>query len=85
MVTTDGGNTWIDQNVPTDVNLNAILFRDAKEGWAVGYNGVILYTTDGGVTWLIQQSPTANNLRDLVQTPSGQLWVIGDATTIIRY
>ena len=85
MVTSDGGTTWTDQNVPTDVNLNAILFRDAKEGWAVGDNGIILYTTDGGVTWLLQESPTANHLRDLVQTPSGQLWAIGDATTIIRH
>ena len=75
----------LNQTVPTQENLNAILFRDAKEGWAVGDNGTILYTNDGGVTWLLQESPTRNNLRDLVQTPSGQLWAIGDATTIVRY
>ena len=85
MATTDGGGMWVDQTVPTDANLNAILFRDANEGWAVGDNGTILYTADGGVTWLMQESPTGNNLRDLVQTPGGQLWAVGDATTIIRY
>ena len=85
MATTDGGATWIDQTVPTQANLNAVLFRDANEGWAVGDGGTILYTSDGGVTWLMQQAPTTNNLRDLVQTPSGQIWAVGDATTIVRY
>ncbi|MDE0555365.1 MAG: YCF48-related protein, partial [Candidatus Poribacteria bacterium] len=76
---------WIDQTVPTQANLNAILFLNANEGWAAGEAGTILHTTDGGVTWLMQESPTKSELWDLVQTPGGQIWAIGDATTIIRY
>ena len=85
IVTTDGGKTWIDQTVPTNENLNAILFIDEKVGWAVGDKGVIVHTTDGGVTWSEYPSPTRNNLRDIVKTPDGTLWIIGDSTTILRH
>ena len=85
MVTTDGGVSWIDQTVPTEENINAVLFMTEKEGWAVGDKGIILYTRDGGVTWLKQSSPTINNLRDIVKTKNGTLWIIGDSTTILRY
>ena len=85
MITTDGGGTWIDQTVPTEENINAVLFITEKEGWAVGDKGTILYTQDGGVTWLKHNSPTQSNLRDIVKTENGTLWIIGDSTTILRY
>ena len=85
MITTDGGETWIDQTVPTEENLNAILFVNEKEGWAVGDKGIILQTSDGGVTWLKYSSPTSNNLRDIIKTPNGTLWIVGDSTIILRY
>ena len=85
MITTDGGTTWIDQTVPTNETINAIVFITEKEGWAVADKGIILHTTDGGVTWLKSSSPTINNLRDIVKTPNGTLWIVGDSTTILRY
>lgn len=47
--TTDGGSTWTIQNSGTSEPLNAVHFKDALHGWAVG--NIPLYTTDGGRTW----------------------------------
>lgn len=45
----DGGKTWRAQPSGTTQQPNAVRFRDAKHGWAMG--NVSLYTTDGGATW----------------------------------
>jgi len=49
--TEDGGATWkklvqIDGDTLLDID-----FADAKNGWAVGAEGVIYHSVDGGVTW----------------------------------
>ncbi len=46
----NGGDTWLDQTVPTARNVNAIFFYDEKHGFAVGDSGLILYTSNGGLT-----------------------------------
>jgi photosystem II stability/assembly factor-like uncharacterized protein len=46
----DTGNTWSAQAVPTTKNLYAISFVDEKHGIAVGDTGTILRTANGGVT-----------------------------------
>ena len=48
--TTDGGATWTKQRSGTQETLEAVRFKDALHGWAVGTN-LALYTTDGGTTW----------------------------------
>ena len=35
-------------------DLTAVYFVDAKQGWAVGHDGVVLHTDDGGDTWALQ-------------------------------
>ncbi|HQQ63261.1 MAG TPA: YCF48-related protein [Pseudomonadales bacterium] len=50
----DHGKTWQQANVPTRQMLNAVYFVDNKQGWAVGYDGLILNTVDGGMNWNIQ-------------------------------
>lgn len=56
VVSTDEGVTWRQVIVPTRAMLTAINFPDAKHGWAVGHDGVILATTDGGEHWARQDN-----------------------------
>ncbi len=48
----DGGESWRQaSSVPTRVPLTDVHFVDAKRGWAVGHDAVIIHTRDGGETW----------------------------------
>ena len=42
---------WIQAEVPVSVTLTAVFFPTYDQGWAVGYDGVVLHTEDGGKTW----------------------------------
>lgn len=50
----DDGARWTQAKVPVDVLLTAVSFVDARHGWAVGHDQVILHTMDGGVSWTLQ-------------------------------
>lgn len=50
----DEGATWQQATVPVSVDLTALFFVDAKQGWAVGHEGVVLHTADGGASWELQ-------------------------------
>jgi len=49
----------------TILNLNKVLFLDARTGWAVGKGGTILHTTDGGQNWQPQASESDENFIDI--------------------
>lgn len=51
----DQGLSWRQAQVPVSVDLTAVAFPSASQGWAVGHGGVILHTRDGGVSWSKQQ------------------------------
>lgn len=51
VVSDDQGKSWVQAVVPVSVDLVAIAFPSAQQGWAVGHGGVVLHTTDGGLTW----------------------------------
>jgi photosystem II stability/assembly factor-like uncharacterized protein len=58
LISTDGGETWQQQQVPTRTSLTGVYFHDRNLGWAVGHDSAILRTTDGGVTWeLVSWAP----------------------------
>jgi photosystem II stability/assembly factor-like uncharacterized protein len=62
IATNDGGANWAPEAVPTDLQLDAITFRDSTHGWAGGYSsssGQVIATTDGGRTWAVQTLPAA--------------------------
>ena len=44
VVSTDDGKTWKQSTVPVSSDLTAVYFVDAKDGWAVGHDGVVLHT-----------------------------------------
>lgn len=52
----DAGAHWQQKPVPVSVDLVALSFADAQNGWAVGHGGVVLHSNDGGNTWAVQRS-----------------------------
>ncbi|HWA27803.1 MAG TPA: YCF48-related protein [Lacunisphaera sp.] len=56
LLSDDEARTWRQVVVPTRAMLTGVSFADAKHGWAVGHDGVILATADGGQTWALQPS-----------------------------
>ncbi len=60
---TDGAHTWEAAESPTTATLTGVSFAaDARHGWVVGHDALILATTDGGVTWRKQWQ--GDNLQD---------------------
>ena len=58
LISTDGGETWQQQQVPTRTALAGVYFHDRNLGWAVGHDSAILRTVDGGTTWeLVNWAP----------------------------
>lgn len=47
----DQGKNWVQAQVPTRQLLTAVHFADARHGWAVGHDALILATDDGGQSW----------------------------------
>jgi len=56
LLSSDQGRTWTQSVVPARAMLTGVSFPDARHGWAVGHDGVILATTDGGLTWKRQDA-----------------------------
>jgi photosystem II stability/assembly factor-like uncharacterized protein len=50
--------------VPVSSDLTAVHFADARNGWAVGHDGVILHSADAGDRWTVQL--TGRNVADLL-------------------
>jgi len=62
LISTDGGETWQQQQVPTRTMLTGVYFHDRNLGWVVGHDSAILRTADGGVTWeLVSWAPEDEN------------------------
>ena len=56
----DDGAIWTQARVPVQVMLTAVRMHDARTGWAVGHDAVILRTRNGGETWqLVHDAPQA--------------------------
>jgi photosystem II stability/assembly factor-like uncharacterized protein len=47
----DGGQQWQQAEVPAQVSLTALAFKDASTGWACGHFGSLMQTRDGGQRW----------------------------------
>jgi photosystem II stability/assembly factor-like uncharacterized protein len=59
LLSADGGGSWRQTiSVPTRATLTDVTFVDAKRGWAVGHDAVVIHTRDGGESWELQyQAP----------------------------
>lgn len=49
----DAGASWVQSPAPARATLTAVYFADARRGWAVGHDEVILRTIDGGEHWFV--------------------------------
>ena len=58
-LTDDDGATWRRAAAPAAPLLTAVAFADAKHGWAVGHDTVILASEDGGESWTLQYAAPA--------------------------
>lgn len=76
---TDQGQNWQQIVVPTRVMLTAVDFIDAKRGFAVGHDAIILRTQDGGETWhIVHHAPEEKRpLLDVVVHDRRRVTAIG--------
>ena len=51
LVSTDEGRSWRQADVATRALLTGVFMHDARLGWAVGHDEVVVRTRDGGLTW----------------------------------
>ena len=51
LISTDQGQSWRQAEVETRALLTAVFMHDARLGWAVGHDEVVVRTRDGGLTW----------------------------------
>ena len=56
----------------------SVYFRDANNGWTVGFSGQILRSKDGGVTWTAQTSPVRSSLSSVLFDSSNRGWITAD-------
>lgn len=74
------GETWERaQTPPTSPLLTAVFFQDAKNGWAVGHDSVILNSNDEGKTWTQKFSAPADQkpLMDILFTDANNGFAVG--------
>jgi photosystem II stability/assembly factor-like uncharacterized protein len=60
LLSDDQGSTWTQAKVPTRATLTGVWFHNAKLGWAVGHDEVVIRTEDGGENWELQHSAPEN-------------------------
>src|SRR5580765_5565925 len=60
-----------------DASLRSVFFIDAKEGWAVGDEGVILHTLNAGKSWSRQPTGLRSSLRSVHFLTPEIGWVVG--------
>jgi photosystem II stability/assembly factor-like uncharacterized protein len=51
LVSADSGRSWRQAEVETRALLTGVFMHDARLGWAVGHDEVVVRTRDGGLTW----------------------------------
>lgn len=97
--TTDGGETWHEQektlmegtgvfdvlDLPTLYGVHMI---DAQRGVAAGIEGHIARTRDGGQTWRFDEVkvdyPIVDPLFNIVEFPNGHGWAVGAAGEVVQ-
>jgi photosystem II stability/assembly factor-like uncharacterized protein len=75
----DRGETWQAVELPIESSLMAVDFRDARNGVAVGLNGMVLVSSDQGKTWQKAQGVgTTEHLFDIAWHNDGWM-AVGDS------
>jgi photosystem II stability/assembly factor-like uncharacterized protein len=87
-----GGHILKTENMTTWKTINSgikgvflgMTFRDAKTGWVVGKDGLVIRTDDSGENWRrLAIGLTTNTLRAIAFASSGSIVAVGDSGTVI--
>ncbi|QNJ98145.1 YCF48-related protein [Constantimarinum furrinae] len=83
--TIDGGNSYNEIFIYTNVSFLSIDFYDENHGFVVGNNGIILFTNDGGMNWNSQNSGTSTtDLNSINMVSPTNAVIVGDNGTVLR-
>ncbi len=72
----DAGMSWVQVPSPVSSDLVQVRFRDARHGWIVGHDSVVLHSSDGGLSWKVQLD--GRSLLNLLREVYGQRADKGD-------
>ena len=64
-------------------SLSAIYFKDANNGWIVGFSGQILRSRDAGVTWQALKSPVNTWLSAVAFDRGNRGWITADESLLL--
>ena len=82
--TSNGGDTWIEQQTGQINHLFDIYFIDPDTGWIVGEGGIVFKTIDGGINWFAQSSGINNTLHSVCFANENVGWAVGENGTILK-
>jgi photosystem II stability/assembly factor-like uncharacterized protein len=77
--TTDGGTNWTNQFGDGSSEFTSISFSDSQNGWAVGFNNLVLHTKNGGQSWAVQNvgAPPITAINGVTAVSSTTAWIAG--------
>ena len=77
--TTDSGTSWTKQTGDGNTEFTSVSFADAQNGWAVGFNNLVLHTTNGGQTWVTQNvgAPPLTAINGVTVINANTAWIAG--------
>ena len=77
LATSDGGEHWKRQTLPTGMDLHGVSFIDRTHGWLVGDGGTVCVTSDGGGHWTTQRSFTSFGILAVSCVDRSHCWAVG--------
>ena len=85
--TNDGGQTWDEQSVDFDDDLEDIWFENENEGWVVGSGwteSTLFYTTDGGDNWMQHDVEMEGGMLSIFFLDDQKGWIAGEDGTVYK-
>lgn len=82
--TTDGGESWLRQEIEFPGDIHAIQFLDAENGWMTGDSGALLQTSDGGATWNTVETGEWGTLNGVTFISPERGWIVGNSGVVLR-
>jgi|GEM_PF-2134318 len=82
--TSDGGNSWVKQNIDNLQGVYSTAFSDVNNGVVVGSSGAVYKTTNSGSSWTKLNSGTNKTLYGVSFPDPQNIIAVGDSGVIIK-